>query len=375
MSKSPSCERCLIYALGGGLGHLNRAVAFARAAIRRYGSAGTASRPTLEICLVTNSPYANVLPIADELGPGHQIIQLSPTLSRDQTATRIRSLLETTSFDTLFVDTFPRGLGGELADVIPQLRCRRVLIHRNLNARYVAEYDVAKAVDNFDLLLVPGEAAPFDQHPRAHVTAPWVIRDQTELLSRDAARQLLNASTNSLPIVAVVGCGKIDEVEEMRQIAGRLAKTFQSHANIRFGTPRLISTAQADLDRASVERPADETPTLLPADDVLKVAPNTIHLWPLFQAMRGVDVVVGSGGYNTVHEARITRRPLIALPRARRYDRQDVRLSDNETATNVESIEQKLTAALSLISDSRQPDIPDFQNGVHQALDALDGSS
>ena len=52
-------SRWLIYALGGGLGHLSRAIALARVAARAAGRT---------IRVLTNSPFAASVPIEREQG-------------------------------------------------------------------------------------------------------------------------------------------------------------------------------------------------------------------------------------------------------------------------------------------------------------------
>ena len=85
MSSSPGKRRWLIYALGGGAGHLTRATGLARAAIR-----SNAVLPSgIEICILTNSPFADVMPISSELGVGHEVIRIASDQSRDETARRV----------------------------------------------------------------------------------------------------------------------------------------------------------------------------------------------------------------------------------------------------------------------------------------------
>jgi hypothetical protein len=129
----------LIYALGGGWGHLQRALSLARIAG--------------PIRILTNSRYAEV---------GHALACPKGGL-----------------INLLLVDTFPRGLLGELVNVLPKLTIPKILIHRDLNPRYVAQTNLRQFVlDNYDLVLVAGEpeTAPFADLPIARQTAPWLIR-------------------------------------------------------------------------------------------------------------------------------------------------------------------------------------------------------
>ncbi|MFP2930590.1 hypothetical protein ACLESO_36410, partial [Pyxidicoccus sp. 3LG] len=163
--------RWLVYALGGGMGHLTRAGALARMAARQ-GHA---------VSLLTNSPFAPGLPLEEVLGSGVSVRRLGAELDKPTVRGAVERWLEEARADVLVVDTFPRGLGGELAPLLPGLRTRKVLVHRDLNPAYVARFDVARAVEAFELLLVPGEDAPFAGHPRAVRTAPWLLLEAGEL--------------------------------------------------------------------------------------------------------------------------------------------------------------------------------------------------
>src|SRR5690349_1251068 len=142
-------ERWLLYALGGGLGHLTRAVALGRAA-RQRGH---------HVEVVTNSAFASGLALEAELGEG-LVHRLSPELDKHAVRAAFERLLARVSPEVLIVDTFPRGLGGELATLLPELKIRKVLVHRDLHPDYVERFGLARFVDTYDRLLLPGEPAP-----------------------------------------------------------------------------------------------------------------------------------------------------------------------------------------------------------------------
>ena len=333
------------------MGHLTRAVAIARAAVRRPGKEGGQS-PRTEICLLTNSPFAEGLPLTAELGAGHRIVTLSPDLSRDETAVRVIDLLQTTPFDVLIVDTFPRGLGGELINLLPGLTCHKVLVHRDLNPRYCTQAGLASFVNQYDRLLVPGESAPFETFPQAVRTAPWLIRDDHELLPSTESRRMLEVESDTPPIVAVIGCGRAAEVEQMRCLAIQLTNEFSSVAAVRFVTLRTHG-AENSSGRSSSGL-------------------TTVSLWPFLQAIRGVSVIVGSGGYNTVNEARATRTRLIGLSWPRLYDRQQRRLRACERAADFQEVRRQVAAALATDSKSSPCPPPRYQNGVHEAIETIE---
>jgi hypothetical protein len=301
--------RWLLYALGGGMGHLTRASALARAAARR-GHA---------VSLLINSAFAPGLPLEAVLGPDVRVHRLGPEVGKADVREAVARWLEAEPPDVFIVDTFPRGLGGELVTLLPGLRVPRVLVHRDLNPAYVERFDVARAVEDFNLLLLPGEDAPFSKHPRAVRTSPWLLLEPGELLPRAEARARLGIPLEDVrPVVAVMGCGTAAEVEEAGTVASRLQARLDGSAWVRWLVPPGVAAA----------------------------GPR-VPVWPALAVLPGVDVLVGAGGYNTVQEARATGTPLVALARPRLYDRQALRLRPEERAASLEAlVERAVSLAL-----------------------------
>lgn len=298
--------RWLVYALGGGMGHLTRASALARVAARQGHS----------VTLLINSPFASGLPLEAVLDSGVEVVRLDASLDRRAVREVVECCLQDVRPDVFVVDTFPRGLGGELASLLPGLKTRKVLVHRDLNPVYVERYDVARAVEAFDLLLVPGEDAAFAGHPRAARTAPWLLLESCELLSPAEARARLGvAAGDARPVVAVMGCGAQSEVGEAGTFAARLHALLGDAARVRWLVP----------------------PGRMAALPAASEAPR-VPVWPALAVLPGVDVLVGAGGYNTVQEARATGTPFVALARPRLYDRQALRLRADELAGSVEAL-------------------------------------
>jgi len=285
----------LIYALGGGWGHLTRALAFARLAARR-----------VPVRVMTNSSCVQtVLESAafrkEAAALDLQVWSLPAGWGREQVARRIEELLAC-EWEVLLVDSFPRGLGGELA---PMLEGRtyagsglRVLVHRDLAPEYVraaALEDYVRA--HYDLVLVPGEASA----PLAHLgvyTAPWLVRDPTELPARAVLRQRLGL-TAAQPTVVVVAAGRTDEAGFWGAIAARIAAACPGLA------VRCLAAA---------------CPPACPPE-------LWVSHWPGIEVLAAADVAVGGGGYHTVHECAALGLPLVACARPRLYDRQTIRLN------------------------------------------------
>ncbi|MFK8184185.1 MAG: hypothetical protein AB8B99_12490 [Phormidesmis sp.] len=288
-----------IYALGGGWGHLNRALALAQVAVRH--------RP---VHLLVNSPYAKKLVPA--LQPNSQTDEHKqsltlhilpktelPTLDAIAAAKRtIQSKLEEIDYSCLIVDTFPRGLIGELIRLIPQKQetCR-VLVHRDLDPYYVKDKDLDSFVSNYyDGILIPGESnVPFIHLSQAQVTAPWLSRSPTDLISQPLPQWHFSAQK---PLVVVCAAGQPDELNIFGHLTYQLSAAFP-HATVRC----LAATC----------------PTTCPA------ALWLFH-WPGMDVLQFADVVVGSGGYNLVHECEALHIPLVAFAFPRRYDRQERRI-------------------------------------------------
>ncbi|AKF84270.1 hypothetical protein MFUL124B02_41485 [Myxococcus fulvus 124B02] len=333
--------RWLIYALGGGMGHFTRASGLAR----------NAARKGHHVTLVTNSPFAPDVPLEAVLGPEVHVHRLSPELGKAAMRETVDCLLEGVRPDLLVVDTFPRGLVGELAPLLPSLRMGKVLVHRDLNPTYVARFDIAAAVEDFHLLLVPGEDAPFAGHPRAVRTEPWLLLGREEWLGREEARERLGvAPDDTRPLVAVMGSGNALEVEEAGLIAARLQERLGALAPVRWLAPPGPWLSEKAPRKKNVVRDG---------------APRPLRVWPALAVMSGVDVLVGAGGYNTVQEARVTGTPLVALARERRYDRQAVRLRPGELARTPEELVER---AVELVGSRPRRDPPSYANGARDAV-------
>lgn len=324
-----------LYALGGGLGHLVRSLGLARAAVARGH----------QVTLLANSAYAPLLPVFVELGSLSTFVEIPASFDRGQVTEFIQRTLRDQAFDVFVVDTFPRGLAGELPEILPTLSAKKVLVHRDLNPRYVEQANLARFVDHYDLLLSPGELGPLAKFAHTHLTAPWLIRDFDELLDQPAAWKQLRIDRIDLPVIAVIAAGFPAETQAMSELAQRLAKSLSDRANV-----RLIALG-----------PLPDTPNC-PA----------ISLWPTLAAIRGIDLIIGAGGYNTVWEARTTQTPLIAVGRPRMYDRQDVRLSDLERVADETEALARAVAWLENNGGQHRQQVPAYENGVHASVQLIE---
>jgi len=331
-------SRWLIYALGGGMGHLMRALALARAAARRGHS----------IRILSNSPFACELLSGQcrrlvDLDPRITISPLSSRADCEVTRHHVRQEILTGQYDVLVTDTFPRGLGGELADLLPKLDVPRILVHRDLNPRYVARFDLRSIADHYDRILIPGETAPLADAPHAVVTEPWLICDSGELLSADSARRTLGVEPHDPCRLAVVcGSGKPAELDDVAELSVQLQEHLGPGTAVRLAVlGRSLPSATAEL---------------------------RVRCWPLLAALGVVDLLIGAGGYNTVQETRATGTPLLAYARRRLYDRQHRRLRRNERVDNDVEVMDRAATILGTASPREFSPALRYPNGVHDAV-------
>jgi predicted glycosyltransferase len=319
----------LVYALGGGWGHLMRAVALGRAAQSRHA-----------VRILTNSPYAAGLP---EMG-----IEIILAGTREAVVQAIAGC----EAECLIVDTFPRGLGGELATL--RLDVPKVLVHRSLNPRYLEKYRLREFVAaNYDLVLVPGPGEE-PQFEGAVVTAAWLVRSADEI-----------PAEVPVPDGAVVVCasGRAEELAWYGEVVAEL---------VRMGCPAAVRCVAA-------ERPAgilggfEAGPKRVDTsvDAARKSACATwVRHWPAIDLFGRASVVIGGAGYNTVEECLAMQVPLISHPWPRMYDRQDLRArraSERGRVVVVDDPREAAEAALREIG-RKAPRRPSFENGAVEAV-------
>jgi len=336
--------RWVCYALGGGMGHLARTLSLI-AALRRHPSGDTVS-----VHLLTNSPFAAGGDWHTILGGDDQLTRIPAHLDAESTRRMVGEVLsaEQSWFQhpLLLVDTFPRGLGGELADVVSDWPGHRVLVHRDLSPEYLDWADgLERQVREFSLVLVPGEPAVFDGLPQARKTAPWLWNLPLDCNDRSAARRRLHLSGEKRPVVLVAGTGNREDIDHFAGVADALEQELGRDA-------RIVFASLPGVPLGRVSRDVSE-----------------IRLWPLVDVLSGVDVLVAAGGYNTVQEARGFGCPLVGWPRERRYDRQDRRLTESETVVGETELIERVSQYLSGSAPTRLATVQ--TNGAVEAVEIL----
>lgn len=322
----------LIYALGGGWGHLTRALSLGRIAATQR-----------KVRIITNSPYAQH--ISDE---GCLIHWIPDNAGFSKTCIYVREILLNNHYNRLIIDTFPRGLGGELADILPQLHhIPRILIHRDINPRYITAKQLRPfVVENFDLVIVPGEGEdlPFSDLPSVQHTAPWLIRNDWELPERMIVRSHILKINEPVKTVLVCAAGQTSELSFFGQLALRLHQNFPDCA---------VRILAANCP--------EECPEAL-----------WISHHPGIECLAAADIVVGGAGYNTVYECASVGVPLVGLAFPRLYDRQEKRVSKGYWVLDMEEAIATVSRLLDQIEPTKQPSVPSYINGALQAVHQIE---
>jgi len=306
--------------------------------------ARTVSQPGVRI--LTNSPFAAQVQSAF---PQLDLVILDPALPVHIAREHARKEIETAAPACLIVDTFPRGLGGELAGLLNSLAATKVLVHRDLNPRYVAEANLCGFVKStYDLILIPGESEgrAFAKLPNAVVTEPWLIRNADDLPSRSRARQLLKIEDDLRPCILVCASGTAGELSWFGDV---------------------ISELLARNPRAAIRCVAPTCPADCPRE-------CWIEYWPAADLYPATDVVIGGAGYNTIYECLAYNVPLIARPWPRLYDRQWLRARRAAQRGRVNIVKQPDQAASEAIRELNREPRPreaNFRNGAFEAITVI----
>jgi hypothetical protein len=311
-----------LYALGGGGGHVTRAYALARAAARLGHRSKILARGNIASLLA--------IPMRSEAArSGSEIdIELMPmSLDAVGASSWVQAQLESRNFDRLIVDSFPRGLVGELAPLLSRLPVRKFLVARHMNATFAAKPEIVEALKAYEHLLVPGEETIWQSHCRHTVTAPWFVRDAAEIPASSSVRASLGMNMQKR-VAVFVGTGTLDEVNELHAVALAAKARTSSH--------------------------------------VIWLSPTDATSWPAMNVLAAADVAVGSAGYNLVNECRALGVPLLCRVKDRLYDEQEKRVASEQRWFAAEDLLMKLDRI-----PFRTPTTAGFNNGAHAASHVL----
>lgn len=266
----------LVYALGGGLGHLVRARAF----LHTLGMEGDAA-------ILTASHYASDSRV---LG-GVEAIVIPRELERDPAACRawIAALLDRRRPDVFCVDAFPCGIIGELGgEALPHAGERWHLARLLRWAEYAHHASKPPRID------VTWRLEPLHAEHEA-----WLEGASREIRGLELADPPQRDALPDAPpdgYWLVVHSGPASEVEELASYTEDLRAGERSHG------PIVVATL--------------EPPVSLP-DGALVI--NACPATPLFaRAAR----IVSAAGFNVMRQARPFREKHVVMPFPRRFDDQ-----------------------------------------------------
>lgn len=283
--------RVVWYALGGGLGHLNRALAV----LRHFRPLV----PDVGLLLLMSAPYVH---LAVEAGvpavrvPGAAEALTFPKGVTGQLTAAVLRQLE--PLDLLVVDTFADGLHLELTPEVLAIATHRALIYREGGVIPGA----SPAWASYDTILAPYAVS---SHPDAEAVGTIVNRTPTEAYPRPEARRLLGLPPEGdRPVIMAMHAGDPGEV---------------------LGFFAQVRAASARLDMPHDLRLV--TPLPLPGEPWPEVYP----IYPASEVLPAADLVVAGAGYNTHAELHLFGKRALFRPFDRSHDVQNARLDALDT--------------------------------------------
>lgn len=285
--------RIVSYAINGrGIGHLVRQLAILRW-IRRI----TALIEVPCECWVLTSSEADTLARREDIPalkmPSKSMLRdagIEPSRYLTIARTWVLNAIAGLQPHILLVDTFPGGSFGELLAAL-ELVPHRVLVARRVRGD-IAENDAYRAL----LPLYQTHIAPDERQ-----TGPILIRERSELLSREAARLALGVAGDARAVYVTLGGGGDVAASSTLPVLTQALKARGWHVVVGAGPlyqgPELRGAGITWIDR------------YVP-----------LELFP------GVDVAVSAGGYNAFHELMYAGVPTVFLPQPRIADDQEERV-------------------------------------------------
>jgi len=274
--------KALVYALGGGRGHATRCGVLAR-----WFPAGWEVHTILPARLAEHFP-----------GAFHHYV--TPLDLRRQ----ILSLLAQVQPDLLLVDTFPRGLLGELAAL--EFPCQAWLVARWMCLEYATRLEVMQALQRYQKVLqcelTPWETG-LDLGP---VVGPPAFSEVA--LHERAFRELASQESSSRKSAAQESAARESATQEFA------ARESSLEAPILWLGSGPVSW-QRQMER------------FLRGQNVVQAAPDLGFLRRDVPKLLSQDrLVISAGGYNAYHQIVQAGTPVIFWPQARSYDEQSLRV-------------------------------------------------
>jgi len=226
----------------------------------------------------------------------------------------------------LVADVFPRGVVGELSDLLPRLPRPALLVSRHVRPRAWLEPGIRAALESRYERILWCEDPPRELEPIAvpqRRVAPILISRPEECLDAAAARRELSLPPDG-PILLMLGSG--DEEEQRDRL--RLLLKARSRLAAR-------GACTFEIVALSARLPPTREPGL-----------HVTGAFPAMRFLRAATLLVASGGYASWHEARALGVPAIFLPQPRPWDDQARRVAASHPPDTPEALEAAIAARL-----------------------------
>lgn len=290
--------RGIYYAFGGGLGHLTRSIAILRK-LKKIKN--------IEFIALTNSQFFSYYKKED--------IKYHYFSNKKNLEKEVPEFIEDFRPDLLIVDNFPKGIIGELKNIVVKNKFKKILIKR-----FTKENDFEFENNNYDLIIICERYQYSENSKKVIFTEPILIRDYDEILNCEEARKILKSSKDEKLILGV-GSGNGERVENFFNLLVKIKK------RIKFENIDLKLTSPYEIKRSESEK-------------------FIFNYYPLFEIIRGVDVIIGAGGYNLFYECFVSKTPAIFIPQKRKFDDQFRRTYNYPCANSPEELENILIEKL-----------------------------
>lgn len=340
-------HRVFIYALGSGMGHVTRAIALGNALVQRGHHCHVLASSELARSYL---PWDNFdvkthssLVSTNQLG-GIRVDFLRTKLCRASLARHLKFILKNSQYDYFLVDVFPRGILGEIPNILNDLpiQTKTVWIQRLLNKKYLEYLSKASTLPHYDLSFIPGESAGIESVRLAGLdvrTEPWILDFFPTARGLHNKLSMNQDHTNILWVAS----GNATECEAMFRLYQTIRDKIPPTLRIYFTSPL-----------------------------------RTGHLtkkWPMINNMQEFDWIIGAAGYHLTYECMATHTPIILMPMRRVYDDQfarahyAVRKQPENKITSLYHLTETLNKPLPVCV--RQPS-KTIRSGVYQAVDILE---
>ncbi len=297
----------VVYALGGGLGHLTRV----RAALATPGCIHARG----PVAIVTSSPFAADPRVVD----GHEVVSVPVSLARDRTGLGrfVADAFAARAPDEVIIDAFPAGILGELtAGMIPTSASVTHLARSLRWAPYAGQLplDPPRVDTTWVLEPLEDDHLAFLQARSAEVQPFTLVTPRETPCDRDGQPVTIEPDPEDpdRPTWLIVHAGPPDEVDEL--VAYALDQARHEGAD-----PRLVLIAPAPPG-------GTEAADAVHRDRWSVAGAEVLDVYPAGPLVAAADRVFTAGGFNAMREAEAWPERHRPMPFARTFDDQFARV-------------------------------------------------